>query len=521
MTSPETLSLPEKTVAHVAAFAARHRIEGAARPLLLIARGAPGLNWYHDARIGRWRMVDVYAENLPEAMIEWAGRNGRKVCVLYNGPRPAFDAERPSYADLHGDLVHEVDFGEFRRGFRIPADLRAAFEEHYRRELLDSAAFRALFRIDGVDLFDSLPEQMALLPGLAAGHAVNRVVWRELLRALGPAAAFGGRLDVRPEICQAAAETGVMTVSVKLGIGEEMLAPFAIGDGEGRFPGDAFPDVVAVWGETQKAVIEARFPACPARIVVSGRTRNDSFAPLPGAAPDPVAPDPVAANPGRSALRAHLGIDPGAAIIVYGANHMTKYGLAGGAEFGAPCMSLGGYRAFLAALCAQAQARGDAVVVVKPHPSDDIPAIEAVVAGIGSPRCLLLTDAAGFHNAQLLEQSALFVSSASSMFSEALLAGALPVNLWTPEVNYLYETGRLRAFSPISLTAESVDDMLSLVGRALDDPAFRRAEVARLTDGLEGVFGARDGGNARRLVEQSMAWFADGWRPGPSAAPAP
>lgn len=511
MTSPEAPSLPDKTADHVAAFTERHRIDGAARPLLLIARGAPGLNWYYDARMGRWRLVDVYAENLPEAMIDWAGRNGRKVCILYNGPRPAFDAAHPSYADLYGDVVREVDFSEFRRGFRMPADVRAAFEDHYRRALLGSEAFRALFRIDGIDLFDSLPDQMALLPGLAAGHAVNRVVWRELLRALAPAAAFGGRLDVRPEICLAAAEAGVMTVSVKLGIGEEMLAPFAIADGAGRFAEAAFPDVVAVWGETQKAMIEKRFPACRAKIVVSGRTRNDSFAPLPG-----MEAGAIRAEASRPDLRAHLGADPGDAIIVYGANHMTKYGLAAGGDFGAPCMSLGGYRAFLAALTALAQARGDAVVVVKPHPSDDISAIEAVVAEIASPRCLLLTDAAGFHNVQLLEQSALFVSSASSMFSEALLAGALPVNLWTPDVNYLYETGRLDAFSPISLTAEDVDGMCAIVGRALDDPAFRRAEVARLTGGLEGVFGARDGRNALRLVEQSMAWFATGW---PGRAP--
>jgi hypothetical protein len=512
-----------RRAAHAAAFAARWRIKGEPRPLLLASRGAPGLAWYEDARLGRRRLVDVYAENLPEALIDWAGRNGRRVYVLYVGRRPDFDARSPSYETLHGDLVREIDLADFRRGWPADRDAAERFEAHYRDALLSRPDLRALFRVEGVDLFDSLADQIALTPRLAAAHVARREMWADLLGALAPDALFGGRLDVSLDICAAAADAGVMSVSVKLGVGEEMMAPFAVGDREGRFDAAALPDVAAVWGARQKAAVEARFPGLPCRLIACGRTRNDSFAPLPGAA----APDPAPAGAGAGgadgadaagAVRAALGLAPGTELIVYGANHMTRYGAGAGDAFGAPCMALGSWRAFLRALLDVARARPSAAVVVKPHPSDDLATLAAAVEAEADPRLLFLTDAAGFHNAQLLREAAVFASSPSSMFSEALLAGALPIDIWTPDVNYLYETGREAVFSGVSLTARTPDDAAAIARRALEDPGFRAAETARLSQGLEAIFGGRDGLNAARLVAESMAYHAAVWAPARRAA---
>lgn len=481
-------------------FAAKRRLGGAARPLMFLSRGAAGNRWHEDARSGRERLVDIYCENLPEAMLEWAARNGRRVYVVYLSARPVFGKSRPSYEKVHGDLVREVNFSEFRKGWRGNIATADVYEAHYREALLADPAFRELFRIDGVDMFDTLREIIDLAPGLTSSHLRDVKIWTDFLRALDPAAVFGGRLDTRADICAAASDAGAMTVAVKLGVGEEMMAPFAPRDQDGRFDPRPFPDVLGVWGTRQKFLIEKRFLDCPALILPTGRTRNDSFANNS----ETVTPE--------GAARAYLGLDPDARILLYGANHASRYGMAAGGTAGAPCMSLESWTSFLRAMVAETEARPNAFVIVKPHPSDDIETLAGIVETIGAERCLMLTDAAGLHNAQTLRDSTAFVSSPSSMFSEALLADSLPIQIWTPDINYLYESGREQTFSMISRTVRAPDELRALCARALDDPGFRQREIADLSDGLESILGPRDGGNALRLVEGAMAHFLKGWR---------
>ncbi|MCW5697414.1 MAG: CDP-glycerol glycerophosphotransferase family protein [Bauldia sp.] len=478
----------------LADFEARHRLPKDVPRVLYLGRGQPGTRWFRDPRTGAWTLMDIYAENVPEALASWCRAHGWRLTVFTEGAPHAYEGDRLSYEARYPGVAEEILASEVNPFFPSRGTVSAAFEDHYRQLVLDPG-FRDAFSYDGVPLFETLRDQVPLLARLAAGYVFGRGRWMEVLRALKPAIVVGGRLDTRGDLNSAAHALGVMTVGVKLGISEEMLTPFAIADADGRFLSDAFPDALAVWGESQRDLIRRRFPDCTAELIVSGRTRNDTFVAVAGA------------EEAGARLRDFLGIAAQTRIIVYGANHQTKYGQGATAEFGAVCMSPESYRRGLEELDRLAAGRGDAVVVVKPHPADDVAFIRSAVESAGSPRLRLLVDDDGFHNAELLAQSDVFVSSVSSMFAEAVLADCPAINLWTPDVNYLYESHRRDIYGTIATTVEDWDALAAETTRLLDDPAYRRSQLAQTRAALEPIFGGFDGRNAERLVAGVFALY--------------
>lgn len=455
--------------------------------ILYISRGAKGLRPVYSEAKRTFRVVDTYAENVPEALIDWCAAHDRHLIVLYESPPPELDGKTP-YAAF-GDRVSELLAARVAKKAADRSEITEAFSEHY-ASLLDDNGFRDAFSYQGVNLFEALDRTPYQLANFASAYAYGVRRWTHILETLKPDAVVAGRLDVRPEICLACSRLNIRSVGIKLGIAEEMLAPFAWSDAGGSFNTDSFPDVIGLWGEAQKALIEERFPKVTSRLVVSGRTRNDTFSEPPS-------------QEAMEKIRARLSLEPSQYVIVYGANQATKFGKVASRNFGAACMSPHAYGAVLRELAAYAHDT-DSYVIVKPHPSDDIDYIARLVDEMAELPVGLLTDKDGFHNAEILAVSDVFVSSVSSMFSEAVLAGKPAINIWTPDVNYLYEGGRRVAFSPISITAESGSEIVDIIRRLRSDQEYYEAEMGRMTAGLEGIFGASDGGNARRLVDLAL-----------------
>ena len=489
----EAWSLATDFAGKMAALRTRFAAAEGERRVLFIARGQPGSKWFFDRRSERWVLIDAYTENVPDELAEWCRSHGWQLLVLYDGVAPDYSPpERPTFAERYPGVARDLYSAEMFAPFPSRTQIAPQFADHYAKTLFADAGFNAAFAYDGVQMFETLTDQIDVLPGLAAGYVHSRERWIELLNVLKPEVVFGGRLDTRAELNSACAGLGIVTVGIKLGISEEMLTPFAIADDTGAFYEEIFPDVLCVWGEWQKQLIAQRFPDCNSTIIPSGRTRSDSFA----AADEDYPGD---------GLRTFLGAGADTRLIVYGANYATKYGKMASLDFGASCMSPESYRRGLDELSSLAARRGDSMVVVKPHPSDDIAFIRRSVEALGSPHVRLLTDEHGFHNALLLRNSAVFVSSVSSMFAEAVLSDCPAINLWTPDINYLYETARRDLYGTISLTVESWDDLVAATDRFLSEPDFCAEQLARMRSALEPIFGGLDGGNARRLVEQSMA----------------
>jgi hypothetical protein len=471
----------------------RYALPDGVRRCLFIARGAPGSQWYQDPRTGEWLLIDPYAENLPAALAEWCRENNFRLTVFYEGQAPEYSPpERVPYAEKYPGVAEDLYSAEFFSYFAKDNEGIAEKTSYYNNVLFEDSGFQNAFSYRGVRLFDTMKDQMAALPRLAAGFLYNLKRWSEIFAALDPEIIFAGRLDIRADINAAAHRLGITTVAVKLGISEEMLPPFAYLDEAGAFYSQNFPDVIAVWGESQKELIERRFPECTSRIIASGRIRNDSFV---GGSEDF----------DDTKLREFLNVSKDTKIVVYGANHATRYGQVASRVFGACCMSRHSYRRGLNELVKLAERRGDCVVVVKPHPSDELDFISQAVEAENSKVARYLTDRDGFHNALLLHSSAVFVSSVSSMFAEAVLSGCPAVNLWTDDINYLYEENRREVYGTIAKTVDSWPDLVSEVDRLLSDNDYRQAELKRAETALKPIFGGFDGSNARRLVEESFA----------------
>ncbi|HLO75851.1 MAG TPA: CDP-glycerol glycerophosphotransferase family protein [Magnetospirillum sp.] len=457
--------------------------------IALVMRGKRGSVWHFNRQTAAWGVRDEYIENVPEAVIDACRAAGQTLTIIYHGEPPDTDDQRRGYAQRYPDVVREVATGPLSDFFRahrravakrIPADFHARY--------LADPAFAGAFSHRGVGYWDFLrPHAEGHIPQLVLAVLCQYEAWRVVFGRLAPKVVVGGRMEAVPTMTQAAHAVGARVVSVKLGVGQEMM-PSTIADRpDGSYAADAFPDALAVWGEYQADLLGKEFPHYPGRVVATGRTRSDTFA---------------ADTLPRAEVRQRLGIPEDARLIVYAATARTHYARWPEAGHGACCLSLQGFEAGLRALAALADQR--TWVLVKPHAADDLERIAALVAACGNPRVTLMRPGGAIHNADLLGASDVLASSLSSIFAEAVLLDCPAVNLWLPEVNFLYEEQRCRLYGRIAVTVETAEAMAEAVARLLNDPQARAAELARAKAALTDIIGPVDGRNAERVAALVM-----------------
>lgn len=466
--------------------------------LMFLARGGAGNRWMRDERTGKFVLRDEYAENIPEALIEFCEHAGWHLVVFYVGAPPETDAERQSYTDKFPGLVTEISYRDLDRAFNKNRAMAMDASKVVSDRFISGDGASRLFSYKGVSFQDQIE---GLIQSDMARLGSNFItLYRRFLsvfEATRPLIAMGGRLDVQPYVIAAARKAGVVTGNIKLGIGEEMLFPFAVRNQANEIASEYTPDVSLVWGERQRELITGRFPDFRGAIEVSGRTRNDNFV--------AVARDPIE-------CKQKLGFRADTSIITYGANHRTFFGKNAGEENGVACLSPHSYKAGLSAIAHVASKRGNTAVIVKPHPSDDIEWIRSVCASHPA-HVKMITNSDGFHNADVLTASEVFVSSVSSMFSEALLSNCVPISLWLDDVNYLYERRRRDVFDQMATTVEDLESLRNTVESYLEDKSLREFTVRSYMDQLSGFFGSYDGQNAKRAVALTLkhAFEARGW----------
>jgi len=122
----------------------------------------------------------------------------------------------------------------------------------------------------------------------------------------------------------------------------------------------------------------------------------------------------------------------------------------------------------------------------------------------------LVTNASGLHNSNILADSDIFVSSVTSMFSEALVSDCLPISLWLDDVNYLYESDRREMFDAMAVTVNSIPEMIKAVQHYLGNAKARAKETKSLRDGLKAYFGEVDGRNAERAIYETLQIVVEG-----------
>jgi hypothetical protein len=396
------------------------------------------------------------------------------------------DAERRSYAERHPDVVREVATGPLAGLFR--AHRRAAAKRiapTFHDSYLSDPAFAAAFTHRGVDYWDALrPFAREHIPNLALAMLAQHEAWRLVISAIGPATVVGGRMEAVPALTGAAHAAGARVVSVKLGVGQEMLPSVLAQRPDGTFADECFPNALAVWGDAQTRFLAAHIPGYGGQVVATGRSRSDTFA---------------ADTVPRADVRAALDIPDDVRLVVFAATAQTHYARWPGAKAGACCLSQKGFAAALEALTAIADAR--TWILVKPHAADDITAISALVDACNRQEVRLLRPGGPIHNADLLGASDVLVSSLSSIFAEAVLLDCPAVNLWMPEVNFLYEEDRCSLYGRIATTVDTPAAMAAAVRRLLDDPPARAAELARGKASLADIIGPVDGNSARRIAD--------------------
>lgn len=458
--------------------------------VVLVMRGKRGSQWHFCPVRGAWGVRDEYIENVPEALIDACRAAGRRLTIIYHGDPPDYDDVRRSYADRYPGVVQEIATGPLAELFRahrraVAKRLPAGFLDGF----LTDPAFAAGFQHREVAFWDDLrPHAEVYIPNLILTALAQYEAWKLLFSAIGPATVVGGRMEAVPAMTTAAHAVGARVVSVKLGVGQEMLPSVLARQPDGTYADACFPDALAVWGEPQVAFLRRHIPAYRGRIVAVGRGRNDTFA---------------ADTQPRASVRAALGIPPDARLIVYAATARTHYGRWPAGRVGASCLSLEEYARGLHALAGLAD--GETWLLVKPHAADDLEAIAGVVESCGREQVRLLRPGGPIHNADLLGASDVLVSSLSSIFAEAVLLDCPAVNLWLPEVNFLYEEERCRLYGRIAATVEEIEVMVATVRLLLEDPEARHQELARARQALSGIIGPVDGGNAARIAALVLA----------------
>jgi len=459
--------------------------------MLYLSRGDGKVRWFPDPVKGYNIQKDEYAENVPQAMLEACKTLGWAGVILYAGRAPAFNVQNRSFESIYPETALELDYTALgSHALRLRSASRNLFNARWNAARKDPNWHRE-FSYKGVDFHDQLDPLMdSFIPAMSATFVSEYARWKAVFQVLKPKVVFAGRLDTNSPLLKAAREEEVLTANIKLGIGEEMLAPFYFRDKMGEFDASVMPDLHLLWGDRQASMLDQRFIGHPSDWVSVGRTRNDSFV-----------TDANVTIKGR--LLEFINLEDGAKIIIYGANHRTFYARDAGDEDGICCLSWASYTKNLKALDKIAKSRPDCYIVVKPHPSDDIAKIEHFVSGLGE-RTKLVTNASGLHNNEILADSIMFVSSVSSMFSEALVSDCLPISLWLDDVNFLYESGRRDMFDAMAVTVRETNELVDTVTDYLNNSCERDAEIVRLRSGLSGYFGEIDGRNAERAINEAL-----------------
>ena len=464
------------------------------RPVVMfVARGHPGNRWYKNSS-GDMVLKDEYAENIPEALVEICNVLNWRLIVFFAGRSPDFDDQKLTYSQKYPTVATQMEFSDF--GLKI-----SKRKEEVLRETRDnfssfseSAEFKSLFSYKGVNFDDHITEKLNKdIPALSANMKTVHELWSEIFKKTKPNIIIGGRLDVMPYLVSAAKSKGIYTCNIKLGVGEEMLFPFAVKNKKGDFEESIAPNLTILWGTEQKSLIEKRFPDYPSELVVSGRTRNDSFK-------EPVTSDELAE------VRDSLGLLEDETIILFGGNNRTFFGMGDGEDSGTCCLSPYSLKAAIETLSEYAANYGSCKVIVKPHPVDDTQLIESICDRFDN--VIFIDPIGAAHNSVLLSLSKFFVSSASSMFTEAIAAGSLPINLWINDVNYLYEVERKNVWGNLSITVESISELPTAIDSFLSDEDLRRKTCDELSKKLPSYAGHTDGLNSVRAVELSFTAYA-------------
>lgn len=457
--------------------------------VVLLSRSQRGTQWFFSRALGRPMLIDDYSEGMPDAFAEACVRRNWRLTLIWEGVRPTVNGV--GYAERWPDHVKEIPlsaFGTIATKLRKPAQARytAAVDRLFR-----DPAMLAAFRLDGVDIFTPHAHHLTrILIDLSVLMTTQSEAWRLAFEALSPNVVVSGRLENRPWINSAAAASGARSVSIKLGVGDEMALSLMAVRPNGAHEARSSPDALLVWGEHQVRHIQHRLPENTAALVPIGRLRSDTFVRESGSV------DPAA-------TRAALGLKPSGPVIVWGGTCRSRWALWPGQVSGGAVMSAESWVECLKALCVVAQRHGGQVLV-KPHPADDQAFVAAQARRMGPEICVLAIDAS-VHNHELLAATDVFVSSVSSMFAEALLAGKAAVNVWTPEIAFIYETARFDLYSRIAAPARSAEAAAVIVDRLLSDPAAYADERSRAMEALPELFGPVDGLNAQQAAE----WVLD------------
>lgn len=460
--------------------------------VVLISRGQRGTHWLASRMRGRPVLIDEYSEGMPDALAEACVRRNWRLTIIWESPRPVFNGQ--GYADRWPSHVAELtlaDFGGLASQLREPTRTRYA---HALKKLVREPGFRRAMQVDGIDMFGPYAKYFSrTLLNLAVLTTTQAEAWRSAFVLLRPDIVTGGRLESRPWINLAAFQTKALTASIKLGIGDEMALSLMATRSNGEPETDNMPDALIVWGEHQVRHLSNHLPGSKMVVHAAGRARSDTF--VNEGAPTQGEIDGV---------RRILGLRPAGRVIVWGGTCRSRWGLWPEQTAASAVMAPESWRGCLAALC-QVAADVGAQVLVKPHPADDLAFIAREVARMDPDVCVLAAAVGGVHNHQLLAAADVFVSSVSSMFAEAILAGKVAVNVWTPEISMIYETARFEQYSHLAVPATSVEAMASAVLQLLTDQAAYERELMRARAAMPTYFGGLDGRNAERTCE----WLLD------------
>lgn len=458
---------------------------------VLIMRGAKGVEWLVDPLTGRPAFLDEYSEGLPEALAR-ACRNRRwRLTIIYEGPRPAAPGYR-SLAEAHPSFVSELassTFGGLAAQLRVPA--REQYEPAVARLVADRA-FRKAFAFGGIDMFDQFSDYLTRsILNLSVLMTAQTETWEKTFENIKPDLVIGGRLEAKPWINLAASRTGTRTVSIKLGIGDEMTPSVLARRPDGSHESASQPDALVVWGEHQVEHLRQRVPSYGGDIKALGRTRSDTFVRATNAVD-------------RVRIREKLGLAPTGPVIVWAGTCRTRWGLWPNQTAGSAVLSPDSWEAAFKALVKLA-VRRNAQIVVRPHPVDDMTFIADQIKRHGKGRAVFSAGRQGTPNIELLAIADILVSGVSSMFAEAVLSNCVAINLWQPEISLIYETARFRHYSEISEPVSSVGQMSQRIDNLLDDADDYASALARARRNLPRYFGDASGDNAGNTA----AWALD------------
>ncbi|MDK9696774.1 MAG: CDP-glycerol glycerophosphotransferase family protein [Siculibacillus sp.] len=491
--------IPDRIADRVTRVLADRRAEFARRApgpftghVMLLMRGVRGTAWLRSRTTRRTSLVDEYSEGMPEALVERCRAVGARLTIVYEGELPGHSTVRPSYAATYPGTVCEVSTNDFAAiASAMRADVRTRTEVAT-SALLADPAFSAAFILDGIDVFEQFHDYIQRsIVNLSTLAVTQYHAWKFFLEHNPADVVVGGRLEAKPWVSRAAHDLDRQTMSIKLGIGEEMMPSMIAIDHRGDFAHRDYPDAFLVWGERQRVYLAERLPGYRGLIRAVGRARSDTFV-------------REAASIDARAQRRLLGLPEDARLIVYGANHRSRYGQWPGVRWGSSCFSRESWVACFRALVEVAHDLGDGFVLVKPHPADDLEFIADLVRREGGDHVRLITSDMGFHNVEILAACDAFVSTVTSMFAEALIMGRVSINIWRPDVNLLYEKARWTRYSAIAAPVDDFAAMKALLMRLLTDEDAYRAEVERGLAEIRDYFGGLDGLNASRAAETAV-----------------